>query len=733
MKHIMLLFLSEVHLDDEGNFSKSDYKTLDGKTMMECIQTNESAVRWTAETLKRQQEKLDCLFYFSTNRTKENITYKDKNKHIHKYHRTHEAVFLDLVRPFVEHCVRIDYDERSQTEESVRQVLEMADTIRSFMEEQEWAPEDAALHADFTGGFRHASMMMLSVMQLLKYRGIRTMSVLYSNRNEQQVENVTDIYRMFNLISGADEFINFGSTREITAYMEGSEQTRETKRLLQTMRDFTNAVRICRTGKITPLAKKLQEALRDFEQAGAVSLQEKIFLRILEVFKSEYGSLLQDDFTNFDIIRWCVEKGYLQQAMTLCSEWIPGEIVSRRIFYPVNDSIITKCTKQKMNYQTWQQYFLNALMVEHWQEKLEKPLNKGSEASVKEDDSLPLQENHKPSLKGDGKVPLNRNRDMALKKDLEFPRKECRRLTFKGYRVISLKQYWQERLRPVDWERQETRLRTMVRIFECSGNFSSVSKLFKDDADFVRPLLEELPFGARALSDLKKGRLTAEQLKETWPRIHMTLLTMYEKAKETPAFNQTAEEYFKTLQMGDVYDFLKMASYDLFQTLLKLNEPLEEDQPSEENQSGEISGDNTVSKADVLAEASENDGASEENPSCEISEKEENHSDEAEETVADESLEGEAVSEEDVFDISDLEYKWNIRKANYLQMMSNDDVAYKRPAEATMEILYNYFQIRNERNNINHANDEDSLSTEAIKDLVLDLLRRMEDIDGLKS
>lgn len=71
--------------------------------------------------------------------------------------------------------------------------------------------------------------------------------------------------------------------------------------------------------------------------------------------------------------------------------------------------------------------------------------------------------------------------------------------------------------------------------------------------------------------------------------------------------------------------------------------------------------------------------------------------------------------------------------ANYLQMMSNDDVAYKRPAEATMEILYNYFQIRNERNNINHANDEDSLSTEAIKDLVLDLLRRMEDIDGLKS
>ena len=66
-------------------------------------------------------------------------------------------------------------------------------------------------------------------------------------------------------------------------------------------------------------------------------------------------------------------------------------------------------------------------------------------------------------------------------------------------------------------------------------------------------------------------------------------------------------------------------------------------------------------------------------------------------------------------------------------MMSYDYVGYKRPAKAVLEILYDYFQIRTERNHINHAYEEDSLSTQAIKDLVLDLLRRMEDIDKLKS
>ena len=97
-----------------------------------------------------------------------------------------------------------------------------------------------------------------------------------------------------------------------------------------------------------------------------------------------------------------------------------------------------------------------------------------------------------------------------------------------------------------------------------------------------------------------------------------------------------------------------------------------------------------MSKADVLAEASENDGASEENPSCEISEKEENHSEWGRRNCGWWKFGRWGGLWRGRFDISDLEYKWNIRKANYLQMMSNDDVAYKRPAEATMEILYNY-------------------------------------------
>lgn len=757
MKHIMLLFLSEVHLNRDRTLSVSRYKNLDG-TMIYCVQTNESAVRRTADILQKQGERLDCLFYFSTKRTQEEICYIDEVGD--ERTMTHEELFLERVRSFVPHCIRINYDEQSQTEESIRQVLKMADTIRAFMDELSWQPQEVSLHADFTGGFRHASMMMLSVMQLLKYRGIRTMGVLYSNRYEEQVENVNDIYRMFNLISGADEFINFGSTREIMAYMEGAEQTAETKMLLETMRDFTNAVRICRTGKIALLARKLQGAMKAFEEAGAVSLQEKIFLRILEVFKSEYGSLLKEDFTNFDIIRWCVEKGYLQQAMTLCSEWIPGEIVGRRIFYPVKDSIIAECNRQKANYQTWQQYFLNVLTVERWQRKSKASLKTDGEMSAKGNDEVPLKNRCKAPLKTDCALPFKQDGSPSLPENGNVFSKRYRHLTFKGYRVIPLKQYRAERLRPADWKRQETRLRTMVRVFECTGKFSSVSKFFAEEAEPVKPLLEELNAGHRALFDLKRGRLTSEQLKEKLPRIDVALWAMYRQAAEDPDFAQTPEEYVKTRAMGDVYEFLEMAPYELFQLLLQVHEGGEEDLPPEEkvatemvetNLSSEedetlgddvISAEHETSEADAIPEESlfhealeKDESSGRDEPSEETEVPETNLVDEggerdetSEENQSHSASEGKSPSEKYIFGIYCEDDLWNNRQANYLRLMNHGEAGYVRPAEATLEILYNYYQIRIERNRINHANDEDSLSTAAIKELVLDLLRRMETI-----
>ena len=471
----------------------------------------------------------------------------------------------------------------------------MTDAIRDFMEDHDWKPEDVELHADFTGGFRHASMMMLSVMQLLKYRGIRTTAVLYSNRNEKQVENVTDIYRMFNLISGADEFINFGSTREITAYMENRSQTEETRVLLQTMKDFTDAVRICRTGKIGPLAKDLQTALKNFEKAGADSLQEKIFLHILVIFKMEYGSLLKENFSNLDIIRWCVEKGYLQQAMTLCTEWMPEEIIDAHIFYPTHPLIQDDCEEGKTDYQTWQYYFLNTY----------SPAN-------------PCQQ------------------DAPLK--IGKPKKT-----------------------------EEAALREVISRFIGRNDVSFALSQYPGNGEKIKPLLDELQIAPRVLSAIKNERLKLRSMKKRYPKTYAIIRFMYLQSKKAPTFNKTESEYFKGRDIDKIYHYLEQAPYEL----LKILVPLDVESSAEEK------------KITVSAKP---------------------------------AVDGIYLSDEN----------WNKRQYQYLKMLDCGFVQCRQPAEEALEVLHDYYKLRSERNNINHANNGDTLSTQEVKELVLRLLQGME-------
>lgn len=130
MKHIMLLFLSEVHLNPDRTLSFSRYKNPDGM-MIYCVQANESAVRRTADVLQKQGERLDCLFYFSTKQTQEEISYIDEIGD--ERTMTHEALFRERVQSFAAHCIGIDYDESIRNEESIRRALSMADIMGTLL------------------------------------------------------------------------------------------------------------------------------------------------------------------------------------------------------------------------------------------------------------------------------------------------------------------------------------------------------------------------------------------------------------------------------------------------------------------------------------------------------------------------------------------------------------------------------------------------------------------------
>lgn len=342
MKHIMLAFVSPVsprYLSEPivYNIQGAPYRS---------IQTNESAIVYIERMLGG--ESLSKIFLVATDKVRNELVPPNEFGEI-----THLEF---LQRRVVKECPALDgkfvalnysdaIDEGSKLEKNILQIADIADAISDYA--KGFVGEKITVHADMTGGFRHASMMMLSIMQLLKYRGIEIGEVLYSDPTGPIVYRATEIQRMFSLINGADEFVKFGSVDAVYEYF-GADPPEPLSELLKAMKTFSEAIKICRTSTIESELKNLGRHIQTFREFKGKDVKSELFAKIIDTIETEYGNLLGGDVTRFDIIRWCMRKGFWQQAMTLCTEWLPEEIVDRGICKPKDKSVAREAALEGM-------------------------------------------------------------------------------------------------------------------------------------------------------------------------------------------------------------------------------------------------------------------------------------------------------------------------------------------------------------------------------------------------
>ena len=210
MKHIMLAFVSPVNLNFLNN--PITYPNIQGKPYI-AIQTNESAITYVERMLG--EESLSKIFLIASDKVQNDMVPAENEfgevTHLQFLQRRILKEFPQLKEKFSIQNYSDEVNESEKLQKNILQIAEIADAIVKYA--NECKDIDITVHADMTGGFRHSSMMMLSIMQLLKYRGIKIGEVLYSdpNKNNPIVYQATEIQRMFTLITGADEFVKFGS------------------------------------------------------------------------------------------------------------------------------------------------------------------------------------------------------------------------------------------------------------------------------------------------------------------------------------------------------------------------------------------------------------------------------------------------------------------------------------------------------------------------------------------
>lgn len=264
-----------------------------------------------------------------------------------------------------------EFNEKADIGQTMRIVIKMSSMIQSYVGTLSKDTE-VKLHVDMTGGMRHASLMMLVITRRIQYSGVKIGYILYSNfdrdRAEQFVEESNEIYNLFDLIVGAEEFVRFGSVDAIQSYFSGRNIPKVLQKLLDAMNKFAQAIKISRRMEFQEALQGLQAAYKKFgaesEKFSTINdipalnynLVKQLKIRIMQ----EYAALLErsvDDYVS--IIDWCLDHGYIQQALVLYTEAFPYLIVAKYKLLTASPAINDELDKytDKRRYETRKRIF----------------------------------------------------------------------------------------------------------------------------------------------------------------------------------------------------------------------------------------------------------------------------------------------------------------------------------------------------------------------------------------
>lgn len=351
MKNILLLSLSTLNTKKP----KSNYKLEDEPELeyTSGFQTNEG---WTKMMIQKMKvQRIICISSKTVREKKigENVSEVKINK---EFKETDYEEFKEKTAyEYYEFKVKEFAMEMGYTDEELANlvcpipiendptVVEVQTcVIRAMDEIISDSKDECNVYIDANGGQRHISTILIAISRLAKLHNIKIKGI-YTTRYDHAADdkelvypivNSTEAYDIFNLVSGIDEFVHYGRTSMLQSLFEGKSD--DIDNILKYMRAFSNSLLMCQSGLIQNNIKQLKKRIDTFLSKSKTE-KEKVFAHVLSYICYGYKDIFKSNDL-ITVIRWCLKKGYLQQAVTFYVERLPNEIVSREILY-VSDEL----------------------------------------------------------------------------------------------------------------------------------------------------------------------------------------------------------------------------------------------------------------------------------------------------------------------------------------------------------------------------------------------------------
>lgn len=347
--------------------------------------TNEAPVKYLMQKLNATDEKLDKLILIASDDVNQKVEIKlqkdeGNKKEVEQFEAdygngkmTSVEILEDKIAKFsIEKnipCPEFEVVELSDgvngdgfSEISDTAVVNAVDKVNCKLIDESRKCRNLNVYIESNGGVRYVIVMLLSVMNILEkvYANIKLQgvySMIYNKKTEDKKIPILDTsmtYASIELFSAMNEFIYYGRAKALEDYFEKRFTKRkesdekydpvifqDIKKCINKLQKIADDMQLCRTEQIIDNfyeSESIRDVLNKFKDtyANEKDPDSKIFLSVIENIRSEYNDIYdnpnQNKFLNLPkIIKWCIDKDYIQQALTLCSERLPQYFIESGI------------------------------------------------------------------------------------------------------------------------------------------------------------------------------------------------------------------------------------------------------------------------------------------------------------------------------------------------------------------------------------------------------------------
>ena len=206
------------------------------------------------------------------------------------------------------------------------------------------------LYIDIHGGPRDAQMVAQSVLSLLETDNTEIAIQVYtveapSSGKPGKLLRSDETIQITDFVSGIHEIIHYGKTGSLNKYVQsvhGFQGNPDIKYLVEALDTISSGIAWCDVHTfqkgLSNLARKCRDIrgkpTRPSSSDASDNRVKSYFELFLDNIENAYAGLLDQSQSVPAQVRWCLNKGFYQQALALIEARIPQYLVQRGIFDP---------------------------------------------------------------------------------------------------------------------------------------------------------------------------------------------------------------------------------------------------------------------------------------------------------------------------------------------------------------------------------------------------------------